>query len=76
MSSESSVSVKENPNKKKRNYNPTSLICDWFVNNKPSNYFGKNKTKSIFLISKFEFRKNKPLNIYYKGKKKSSNTQK
>ena len=76
MSSESSVSVKENPNKKKRNYNPTSLICDWFVNNKLSNYFGKSKTKSIFLISKFELKKTKPLNIYKKGKKKSSNTQK
>ena len=34
-----------------------SNICDWFVDNKLSIYFGEDKTKSIFFTSKFK-RKN------------------
>ena len=29
-------------------------ICDWFVNNKLSIYFGEDKTKSILFASKFK----------------------
>ena len=34
-----------------------SNICDWFVDNKLSIHFGKDKTKSILFASKFK-RKN------------------
>ena len=33
-------------------------ICKWFVGNKLSLYFGKNKTKSILFTSKFRKTKN------------------
>ena len=41
-----------------------SSICDWFVDNKPSIHFGKDKTKSILFASKFK-NKNIKKNITY-----------
>ena len=34
-----------------------SLMCDWFVDNKLSIYFGEGKTKSIFLAAKGRLKK-------------------
>ena len=42
-----------------------SSICDWFVDNKLSIHFGKNKTKSILFASKFKNKNIKKLNIKY-----------
>ena len=46
-----------------------SLICDWFVDNKLSIYFGEDKTKSIRFSSKRKVKKASPLNIQHKDKK-------
>ena len=43
-----------------------SLICDWFVDNKLSIHFGKDKTKLILFSSKRKIKKASPLNIPYK----------
>ena len=43
-----------------------SLICDWFVDNKLSIHFGKDKIKSIIFSSKRKVKKASPLNIQYK----------
>ena len=42
-----------------------SNICDWFVDNKLSIHFGKDKTKSIIFASKFKNKNIKKLNIKY-----------
>ena len=52
-----------------------TLICDWFLDNKLSIHFGKDKTKSIIFSSKCKIKKASPLNIQYEDKK-SSNIQK
>ena len=43
-----------------------SLIRDWLVDNKLSNHFIEDKTKSIFFSSKRKIKKANPLNIQYK----------
>ena len=40
-----------------------SLLCDWFVDNKLSIHFGKDRTKSNSFGSKHKIKKLKPLNI-------------
>ena len=40
-------------------------ICDWFVDNKLSIYFGDDKTNSILFASKFKIKKVRKLNIKY-----------
>ena len=40
-------------------------ICDWFVDNKLSIYFGDDKTKSILFATKFKIKKVRKLNIKY-----------
>ena len=52
--------------KLKSNLKKVSLICDWFVDNKLSIYFGGDKTKSILFRSKRKIKKASPLNIQYK----------
>ena len=42
-----------------------SMLCDWFVDNKFSIYFGEDKTKSILFGTKHKIKKSKPLNIRY-----------
>ena len=42
-----------------------SNICDWFVDNKLSIYFGEDKTKSILFTSKFKKKSIKKLNLKY-----------
>ena len=42
-----------------------SMLCDWFVDNKLSIHFGKDKTKSILFDSKHKTKNSKPLNIQY-----------
>ena len=42
-------------------------LCDWFVANKLSIYFGDDKTKSILFASKRRAKKIRQLNIKYKG---------
>ena len=42
------------------------LICDWFVDNKPTIHLGEDKTKSILFSSKRKIKKASPLNIQYK----------
>ena len=44
-------------------------ICDWFVNNKLSTHFGKDKTKSILLQVSVKSKIARKLNIKYKDKK-------
>ena len=46
-----------------------SFICNWFVDNKLSIYFGEDKTKLIIFSSKNKVKKGSPLNIQYKGEK-------
>ena len=41
----------------------SSTLCIWFVDNKLSTYFDKNKTKLIFFGSKHKSKNSKPLNI-------------
>ena len=41
------------------------FISDWFVNNKLSIHFGKDKAKSILLATKFKIKKVRKLNIKY-----------
>ena len=41
------------------------MLCDWFVDNKLSIYFGEDKTKSILFCSKRKIKNSKPLNIRY-----------
>ena len=41
-------------------------ICDWFVDNKLSNHFGDNKTKSILFASKQRAKNIRKLNIRHK----------
>ena len=43
-----------------------SNICDWFVANKLSIYFGEDKAKSILFASKFKKENIKKLNIKYR----------
>ena len=40
-------------------------LCDWFVDNKLSVHFGKDKTKSILFTSKRKLKKGSMLNILY-----------
>ena len=40
-------------------------ICDWFVDNKLSIYFGEDKTKSILFASKSKIKKLQRLEIIY-----------
>ena len=40
-------------------------LCDWFVDNKLSVHFGKDKTKSILFTSKRKLKKGNSLNILY-----------
>ena len=40
-------------------------ICDWFVDNKLSIYFGEDKTKPILFASKIKKKNIKKLNIKY-----------
>ena len=40
-------------------------LCDWFVDNKLSILFGKEKTKSILFASKYKIREGKNINISY-----------
>ena len=48
-------------------------ICEWFVDNRLSIQFGKDKTKSIFFASKRKVKKVPKLNInYYNIKKQHS----
>ena len=47
-----------------------TLICDWFVDNKLSIYFGEDKTKTLLFSSKSKIEKVSSLDIQYKGKKK------
>ena len=42
-----------------------SMLCDWFVDNKLSIHFGKDKTISILFGSKHKIKKSKPLNIQF-----------
>ena len=44
-----------------------SSLCDWFVDNKLSVYFGQDKTKSILFGTKHKLRNAKALNIVYNG---------
>ena len=48
-----------------------TLICDWFVDNKLSIYFGEDKTKTLLFSSKSKIEKVSSLDIQYKGKKKT-----
>ena len=41
------------------------MLCDWFVDNKLSIQFGKDKTNSILFGSKHQIKKSKPLIIQY-----------
>ena len=41
------------------------MLCDCFVGNKLSSYFGEDKTKSILFGSKHKIKNSKPLNIQY-----------
>ena len=41
-------------------------LCDWFVNNNLSIYFGEDKTKSILFASKWRAKNIRQLNIKYK----------
>ena len=43
----------------------SSMICDWFVDNKLSIHFGEDKTKLILFGSKHKIKNSKPLNIQY-----------
>ena len=45
-----------------------SGLCDWFVDNKLSIHFGKDKTKSILFGTKHKLRNAKSLNIVCNGK--------
>ena len=40
-------------------------ICDWFVDNKLSIYFGDDKTKSILFATKFKIKRVRKLSIKY-----------
>ena len=42
-----------------------SMLCDLFVDNKSSFYFGEVKAKSIFFGGKYKIKDSKPLNIQY-----------
>ena len=42
-----------------------SMLCDWFVDNKLSIYFGENKKKSILFGRKHKINKSKTLNIQH-----------
>ena len=44
-----------------------SSLCDWFVHNKLSIHFGKDKTESILFGTKHKLRSAKSLNIVYNG---------
>ena len=43
----------------------SSSLCDWFINNKLSIYFGEDKTESIFFGTKFNIKRAEPLNNVY-----------
>ena len=43
-----------------------SSLCDWFIDNKLSIYFGEEKTKSILFSSKHKVKKYKPLHSIIK----------
>ena len=51
---------------KKRLTKDFSNICDWFVDNKLSIHFGKDKTKSILFSSKRNLKLGEELDIRYK----------
>ena len=40
-----------------------TMFCDWFVENKSSIHFGRDKTKSILFCSKYKIKNSKPLGI-------------
>ena len=42
-------------------------LCDWFVDNKSSTYFGQEKTKSLLFGTKHKLWNTKSLNIVYNG---------
>ena len=44
-----------------------SSLCDWFVDNRLSAHFGRDKTKSILFVTKYKLRNAKALNIVYNG---------
>ena len=44
-----------------------SSLCDWFVDNKLSVHFGRDKTKSFLCGTKHKLRNAKALNIVYNG---------
>ena len=46
-----------------------SSLCEWFVDNKLSVYFGEHKTKSILFGSKYNVKKAETLNIEYENVK-------
>ena len=50
-------------------------MCDWFVDNKLSIYFGHDKTKSILFGTKQKLRNAKALNIVYNGTEITEHTQ-
>ena len=43
----------------------SSSLCDWFINNKLSIYFGEDKTESILFGTKFNIKRAEPLNNVY-----------
>ena len=44
-------------------------VCDWFIDNKLSIHFGKDKTKSILFASKHKIKSARKLNVKYKNLK-------
>ena len=55
--------------------NDFSNLCEWFLANKLSIHFGKDKTKSILFGSKRKLRKVSKLNITYQGIDIKQNSQ-
>ena len=44
-------------------------VCDWFIDNKLSIHFGKDKTKFILFASKHKIKSARKLNVKYKNLK-------
>ena len=50
---------------KKQPLRDFSSLCDWFVDNKLSEHFGQDKTKSILFDTKYKLQNAKALSIVY-----------
>ena len=55
--------------------NDLENICDWFVDNKLSIHFGKDKTRSILIASQRKIKAIKKLNIKYQNIEIKQNSQ-